>query len=321
MRGDNIRTLLSNIALFGEKYSIHRRNFTFPTQEIPKNMDLSEFVQDDSFDYLDEDLLSKSPATVYSGRFFEEVAISIFGGQSFDGIHNFGQDYLIQPDIQFSDNSYGEVKSCCVGYQPKLEREQLAKFALWLIEDGFPKIDFVFFQHGLGGIQRDYSNRAELVNQLRNNVLYAIYVPLSVPMQFFINQDLHPFKLREYPPEVHTPRGYANKSTLSLSARFLPSLLFNPEQTLEQINLSSEDFEIKKYQVEGLRVNRKNIGSFPLLRISSTDETYRSWFEKEKEKLTELANYFKELVEQKKVENIAEKREFEEGFEEDEFLF
>jgi hypothetical protein len=71
----------------------------------------------------------------------------MFGGKLNDEIHLIGENSAIKPDIKYSDKHFAEVKSCVLGNQLKLEKEQLSKYAYNLISDGMPTFDFYFFVH------------------------------------------------------------------------------------------------------------------------------------------------------------------------------
>lgn len=295
VKGKEFRGLISCINGFEKKFDTFRSNFSYPI-DFP-NIDFSE-----QFKGWNNHNYKRAPANVYSGRFFEELGISIFGGTLNDSIHMFYEDYQIKPDIKFGENKFGEVKSCLIGLQLKLEKEQLAKMALLLIKNGLPSLDFILFQHGLVDIQKDYQEKDKLIKGLKKEVLYCIRVPIQFPMQFFIHPDqCKKYKLKEYPPDKRGNRGYGDKNILSISSKFMPSLLFNPNITLQEIGLNLKDYIFQRYTVSNLKVNKKKISQFPLLVIKSKKKKYEEWFNQERSNLSELADYFVSLEEKKKV--------------------
>jgi hypothetical protein len=220
------------------------------------------------------------------------------GGKIHDGIHNIYEEYQIKPDISYGKNDWGEVKSCVVGNQQKLERNQLGKFASWMIHDKDPTFKFYFFQHGVYDIKKRFESKEYLLEELRVNSLFCVQTPIQVPMQFFLKEGEMEYRLGEYPSDRSGNRGYNDKSILSISSTFLRNLLSKPIETLEAIALDANDYKIQKRTVKGLNVNHRKVSPFPLLIISNpTKKSYKAWVEKERKSIEKLAEFYHDEVE------------------------
>lgn len=295
-RGDKVRKIVSELKGFEKEIIPYRRNFNFPIRDPDENLDLLE----DDLEFRDwkNGVYKRSPANVYSGRFFEELAVSMKGGRINDDIHTIYEQYKVKPDIFYGEDKWAEVKSCVTSSPQKFEREQLAKFAYWLINNT-PKIDFIFFQHCVDGIQRNYEGREDLIDKLRSNVLFSFSVPIQVPMQFFINEEKSKFNQKEYPTDGSGSRGYGDKSILSISSTFLWEMIGSPEETLDKLGFDSKDFNFERYTIKNLKVNRRKITEFPFLHVKNRNGVYESWLHEERSKLEELAQSYVEQEKQR----------------------
>ncbi len=303
-RGEQTIRLLKSLKGFEDILKPYRKNFSYPTFDSKGNLDFNEISSDPSWNGFN---YKRAPATVYSGRLFENIAVSMFGGKLNDEIHLIGENSAIKPDIKYSDKHFAEVKSCVLGNPLKLEKEQLSKYAYNLISDGMPIFDFYFFVHNAQGIIKNYSDRESLVDQIRKNIVFAVSTPFVIPVQFFNHPSNNPFILNQYPSDGTASRGYGDRDLLSISSKFLKQLFFDTQRTLNKLNLGSKDFEFKEYNVKGHKVNKKIISEFPFLQINMNSLDYIKWFQQEKPHLEELSQIHLENLEKRKsLEKIVE---------------
>ena len=275
-RGDD---LLRNLHGFGNQVELVRKNISIPSDQMEFN-----------FSSFGKRPYSTS-ITTFSGYCFEKVTAAIFGGYHHKGAiisYDNGEE-VIQPDVSnHRDRIYYEVKSCQWTSQLKLIRTQIEKNLRWMLHEDSgedTESNFVFYRHRIMNMQRRNLTKQELLDEmLDNGILYAIKTPISISAQFFLHPgkiDKKRYVLNTYDYSDRIKYGYGSYQILSTSAMFLNDLIKSPEDTIGNLGLDPDDFEVERARVSGIKINKRKLAEFPMMFIKQKD--VRKWIAENKE--------------------------------------
>jgi hypothetical protein len=205
------------------------------------------------------------------GFYFELVGRGLYGGSLYGSRRSAKRGYptfASNPDtVDLPNNRMREHKACSAGSTLILRDEQIKSY----LEDqrSYPAWDIrsVLFRHGLKGIRSFEGSDGELFSYLGNHTLYGLNLPLSVLVSLHEGHKYNNGTIiatrsenKSFPWATRVSKGYLNQ------------LFFEPEKSLNQIDLDPTEYSIRRDRSpRDFSVDRKHVAPFPILTIEHTD--------------------------------------------------
>lgn len=244
------------------------------------------------------------------GLYGELLIQAIFGGRlhhnhvySTSSASESFESEFCQPDVITRDGRVIEVKSIRSKADLQLKDDQIQKYFYLLLDNTNVRKYFIsVVRHNLKQPQKNLAHLSdqEQVQAFSQAVIYIMLFPFSVAYPLF-----------ESPGYLHSGRQISNRYC-SQGGSFEPmtrvkspsvnDLFFAPEQFLERLFLSPEDYEFSRDYLEDLSVMAdgqvSKIKSFPVLTI--TDKDTKKWFAHFREKHADRIEEAKTVVRDEK---------------------
>lgn len=237
---------------------------------------------------------SASERKTSQGRFYEFLTAGIYGGKVSDVKYKLDNETYrgsVKPDVvDLEKEIMWESKGFAIHYSCNMmNRQILGNMGLQLNNPNF-QFKYALYQHPIKGMNSTYRVSIEqLIKDLSQKTLFSIVLPLDIILHLSIpGKQNGSNAVRHYEGE----RDYPN--CICLNKNFSRGIFLNPEETIEHIGLSQDDYSFERHVSPEMEINGNVLNPFPIIVVSR--KNHFEWiqsFTRDKVAQVELSEHLK----------------------------